>query len=119
MNVHAREPAPSSVHRFDGIVCLKFKSGWYYVDSAERALECLGDKFDNPYEPSWQRAHATCKAFVAGQVDNTAAKSAFIVAAMAAGIAYELADSYSVIERHVEEAAKDGLLNIIFDDETP
>jgi hypothetical protein len=36
---------------------------------------------------------------------------------MAGGIAFEVADSLAVVERHVEEAPTDGLITILFDDD--
>ena len=75
-------PIPAT-HRFDDIVCLRFEEGWRYFENGEQALECLEDRFADQNDPSWQRAHATCAAFVAGQASADAAKSAFIVAAMA------------------------------------
>lgn len=100
---------------FDDIVCLKLDRGWRYIESGEQALDCLGKNFDDHTEPSWQRAHATCSAFVAGQAGAEAAKSTFIVAAMAAGIPFEVASGFDVVERHVEEAAAEGWGTILFD----
>lgn len=100
---------------FDEIVCLKRAAGWLYIESGEQALDCLGNIFDDHTEPSWQRAHATCSAFVAGRAGAEAAKSTFIVAAMAAGIPFEVASGFDVVERHVEEAAAEGLVTILFD----
>lgn len=117
MNMHSTSPPIPATHRFDEIVCLRFEEGWRYVENGEQALECLEDRFADQNDPSWQRAHATCAAFIAGQASADAAKSAFIVAAMAAGIAFEIADSLAVVERHVEEAANDGLLTILFDED--
>jgi hypothetical protein len=117
MNVQPAAPSATSLHMFDEIICLKLGAGWCYIESGEQALECLGDRFDDRTEPSWQRAHSTCSAFVAGQAGAEAAKSTFIVAAMAAGIAFEVAKSFEVVERHVEEAATEGLITILFDDE--
>jgi hypothetical protein len=104
---------------FDEIVCLKLETGWLYVESGEQALDCLRDRFDDQAEPSWQRAHSTCSAFVAGQAGAEAAKSTLIVAAMAAGILFEVAKGFDVVERHVEEAATEGLVSILFNDENP
>lgn len=117
MNMHPTTPPIPATHRFDDIVCLRFEEGWRYIENGEQALECLEGRFTDHNEPSWQRAHATCAAFNAGQAGADAAKSAFIVAAMAAGIAFEVADSLAVVERHVEEAANDGLLTILFDED--
>lgn len=114
MNVHPTVCPATSTHTFDDIVCLKLDRGWLYIESGERALDCLGN-FDDHTEPSWQRAHATCSAFVAGQAGAEAAKSTFIVAAMAAGIPFEVASGFDVVERHVEEAATEGLITILFD----
>lgn len=100
---------------FDDIVCLKLEAGWLYIESGEQALDCLGNNFDDHTEPSWQRAHAACSAFVAGQAGAEAAKSTLIVAAMAAGIPFEVARGFDVVERHVEEAATEGLIAILFD----
>jgi hypothetical protein len=108
--------APTSEHMFDEVVCLKFGSGWCYIESVEQALACLQDRFDDHADPSWQRACSTLGSFLAGRVGIKAAKSAFIVAAMAAGIQYELAASLAIVERHVEEAATDGLLTILLED---
>ena len=115
MNMHPTRPSVPASHRFDEIVCLRFEEGWRYIENGEQALECLEDRFTDQNEPSWQRAQATCAAFIAGQASADAAKSAFIVAAMAAGVAFEVADSLAVVERHVEEAANDGLLSILLD----
>ena len=120
MNMHPTTPSGPATNQFDDIVCLRFEEGWRYVENGEQALECLRDRFADHNDPSWRRALATCVAFIAGQASADAAKSAFIVAAMAAGIAFEVADSLAVVERHVEEAANDGLLTILFDeDEAP
>jgi hypothetical protein len=120
MNMHPTTPPIPATHKFDDVVCLRFEEGWRYVEDGEQALECLEDRFADHHEPSWQRAQVTCAAFITDQASADAAKSAFIVAAMAAGIAFEVAESLAVVERHVEEAANDGLLTILFDEnETP
>lgn len=102
---------------FDEIVCLKLEAGWRYIESGEQALDCLRDRFADHADPSWRRAHSTCMAFVAGQSGAEAAKNTLIVAAMAAGIAFEVAGSVEGVERHVEEAATQGLASILFNDE--
>lgn len=119
MNVHPKSSLIMSAHMFDEIVCLKLEAGWRYIESGEQALECLTEEFDDQTEPSWQRAYTTCSAFVAGRASADAAKSTFVVAAMAAGIAFEVADGLEVVERHVEEAAADGLKTILFDADEP
>ena len=53
---------------------------------------------------------------MAGQARAEAAKNTLIVAAMAAGIAFEVARDFEVVERHVEEAATEGLASILFND---
>lgn len=116
MSAHRQAVPAASTHKFDEIVCLKLQGGWSYIESGEQALECLSDQFADQTEPSWQRAHATLSAFVAGQTSADAAKNIFIVAAMAAGIAFELAKGLEVVERHIEEAASEGLITILLDD---
>jgi hypothetical protein len=119
MNVRPKGLTVEANHMFDEIVCLKLEAGWMYIESGEQALACLIDYFADHTEPSWQRAHSTCMAFLAGQAAAEAATAAFIVAAMAAGIGFEVATNFDVIERHVEEAATEGLMRILFnDDET-
>jgi hypothetical protein len=115
MNVHPTVSPATSTSMFDEIVCLKLETGWVYIESGEQALDCLANRFDDHTEPSWQRAHMTCSAFVAGQASAEAAKSTFVVAAMAAGIPFEVAEGLDVVERHVEDAASEGLITILFD----
>lgn len=100
---------------FDDIVCLKLDTGWRYIENGEQAVDCLRDDFVDQTEPSWHRAYTACAAFVAGQGGAEAAKSTFIVAAMAAGIPFEVASGFDVVERHVEEAATEGLITILFE----
>jgi hypothetical protein len=118
MKVLPAAPQATSTHMFDEIVCLRFETGWVYIESGKQALDCLTDHFKDHAEPSWQRAHSTCSAFVAGQAGAEAAKSTLIVAAMAAGIAFEVAKGFEVVERHVEEAATEGLVSTLFNDES-
>ena len=117
MNVNPAAPSAKSTHMFNEIVCLKLDAGWRYIESGEQALDCLSNLFTDHAEPSWQRAHITCSAFVAGQAGAEAAQSTLIVAAMAAGIAFEVAEGFEVVERHVEQAATEGLASILFNDE--
>ena len=117
VNVSSAAPSAKSTHMFNEIVCLKLDAGWHYIESGEQALDCLSNLFNDHGEPSWQRAQSTCSAFVAGQAGAEAAQSTLIVAAMAAGIAFEVADGFEVVERHVEEAATKGLASILFNDE--
>lgn len=120
MNVHPLTSPARSAHMFDEIVCLRLEAGWSYIESGEQALACPSDRFNEHGEASWLRAYATCSSFVAGQASADAAKTTFIVAAMAAGIAFEVAQGLEVLERHVEEAATEGLITILFDeDERP
>ena len=117
MNVNPAPLSAKAAHMFNEIVCLKLDAGWHYIQSGEQALDCLSNLFTDHADPSWQRARSTCSAFVAGQAGAEAAKNTLIVAAMAAGIAFEVADGFEVVERHVEEEATEGLASILFNDE--
>jgi hypothetical protein len=98
---------------FDEIVCLKMEAGWCYIESVEQALDCLRDRFEDQSDASWKRAHANCLKALEGDLGADAVKSTFIVAAMSAGILYELAKNLDVMEIHLEEATNKELIDVL------
>ena len=68
MTLQPKPPSATFLHMFDEIVCLKLEGEWCYVESGAPALQSLPERFAYEAKPSWQRAHFTCTAFLAGQV---------------------------------------------------
>jgi hypothetical protein len=114
MSIHSRHmhQVPSQGLYFTRPVGLFVAGDWVFIESVEKAQACLQNGFEDQTGPSWNRAIATCAVAVAvaGQVPPDAAQATLIVAAMEAGVAFEVIEDDSlVLERNVEAAAAKGL----------
>jgi hypothetical protein len=77
---------------FDKLVALRIGSEWIGVDTIGEARHLLLEDWPAGHGPSFARALAACDAVAAGQGAPIAARAAFTVAAMEAGLAFELFD---------------------------
>jgi hypothetical protein len=104
-----------SDHRFSRPVSLQIDRTSVLVDSAGQAIDCLKTWFPDHCEASHFRATATCAAVLLGKLPPDAAQAALVVAAMAAGIPFEILDrDAAVLERQIEAAAAKGLEDAFF-----
>jgi hypothetical protein len=75
---------------FDQIVSIKLGADWIAIDSAEEARACLLELWPERNGASYHRALANCEAFLAGDGPMEAARASLMVAAMEAGLPFEL-----------------------------
>jgi hypothetical protein len=80
--------------RFETLIAVCIEGEWIAVEDAERALRLLETSWPDANGPSYARALKSCRAFVEGDGTAVGAKSTFAVAAMEAGIPFELFDDY-------------------------
>lgn len=92
---------------FDKVVSIKLGQRWVAVESVGQALDCLRERWPVSDGPSFQRALANCEAAVAGHGSAVAARTAFVVAAMEAGLPFELhKDEFGFLEQEIAAAAE-------------
>lgn len=75
---------------FDQIVSIKLGADWIAIDSADEARACLLELWPERNGACYQRALANCEAFLAGDAPMGAARASLMVAAMEAGLPFEL-----------------------------
>lgn len=94
---------------FAEVVALKIDGGWHYVGDGRRAEECLRVYFPDIDAPSATRARLACQEFLAGKLAEQAVRATLVVAAMEAGFQFETGEAIELIERHLTEAAAEGI----------
>jgi hypothetical protein len=78
-------------------ICLPDSIRFLTIASASEAASVLADKWPITYGRSYQRALAMCAAVAEGQTTSEKARSAFIAAAMEAGVRTEIQASPAII----------------------
>lgn len=92
---------------FDKVVSIKLGQEWVAVGSVGQALACLRERWPVASGSSLQRALANCEAAMAGHGSAVAARTAFVVAAMEAGLPFELhKDEFGFLESEIAAAAE-------------
>lgn len=91
---------------------LKIGGAWYYIADGRQAHECLNVDFPDIDAPSAVRARAVCAEFLAGNLPEEAARATLIVAAMEAGFQFETGQTMELLERHLTQAAEEGIRTI-------
>lgn len=94
---------------FENAISLKFAEGTITVETASQALVCLAEKFPQRKGPSYRRAVAARQAFLSGAEPMMGAQSKFIVAAMEAGIPFEISENRVSRLREISIATEESL----------
>jgi hypothetical protein len=96
------------VASFDKIVAIRFGQEWVPVDSADLALNCLRELWPDKSGPSYQRAVRNCEAHLAGDATMLAARASFMVAAMEAGLPFDVyPDHLAFMDAQIASVAKE------------
>jgi hypothetical protein len=93
---------------FDRVVGIKVGQDWHLIENATDALAYLRQRWPQPDGPSCLRAIANCEALLAGPGSVEAARASFVVAAMEAGLQFEVhEDEFEFLELQVAMVAED------------
>jgi len=97
---------------FDKVVAVKFGLEWIPVDGVEHALTCLDEFWPDKSGASYRRALRNCEAFLSGEATMLAARASFMVAAMEAGLPFEVyPDHLSFLDAQIASVAKENAIN--------
>ena len=77
---------------YDRLIAIEIDGEWFPIESAAQSLEFLRKQWPERTGPSYLRAVSSCEAFLAGDGTMLGARAAFAVAAMEAGMQFELYD---------------------------
>lgn len=95
---------------FDQIVSIKLGADWIAIDSAEEARACLLELWPERNGASYHRALTNCEAFLAGEAPMEAARASLMVAAMEAGLPFELHEnSLAFIDSEIATIAQENV----------
>jgi len=93
---------------WDRLVSIKIADEWLPIRDSEVAWTCLQERWPRVRGPSYRRAVATCEAALAGEFPAVAARAAFVVAAMEAGLQFSLhKDEFDFLEQKIAGVAED------------
>jgi hypothetical protein len=93
---------------WDRLVSIKIAGEWLPIRDSEAAWTCLQERWPRVRGPSYRRAVATCESALAGEYPAVAARAAFVVAAMEAGLQFSLhKDEFDFLEQKIAGVAKE------------
>jgi hypothetical protein len=93
--------------RFDRVVGIKLGQDWHLIENATDALAYLHERWPQAAGPSCLRAIANCEALLSGLGSVEAARASFVVAAMEAGLQFEVhEDEFEFLELQVAMVAE-------------
>ena len=93
---------------WDRLVSITVADEWLPIRDSEAAWTFLQERWPRVRGPSYRRAVATCEASLAGEAAPVAARAAFVVAAMEAGLQFSLhRDEIDFLEQKIASVARD------------
>jgi hypothetical protein len=104
---------PAGPH-LDKVVMLKIGGVWTTIETAGQAWQCLQQWVGDRSDPSFRRALGACEALLRDGGSAEAARSTLVVAAMSAGISFEVhGDSEELMERQLAILTESELLDLM------
>ncbi len=93
---------------WDRLVSVKIADEWLPIRDCEAGWTFLQERWPRVRGASYRRAVATCEAALAGEVTAVAARAAFVVAAMEAGLQFSLhRDEFDFLEQKIASVARE------------